>query len=215
MEKEIKYRKLKRKLEEKEVTCVHISGGSRIKKGLLLFGALGGLLALSTKRVYAEVQVPVYYPYLPELTLSPPETFPIISADEISGVIIGHLGEQWIAPAMLLTTDEWYRLPTDEVVSQFVGIDITDQLEYIDTAFDCDDFADVLQGVFERSTYGYGFCFGKIFWCSLSAGIAHAQNIYINSERVVKLVEPQNDQIQTWGDILSKFPDAKPMLVIF
>lgn len=78
----------------------------------------------------------------------------------------------------------------------------------------CDDFSQVLHGMFERTCWGYGFCFGQIYWWSNLNRAGHAQNLYVNDRGEVRIVEPQTDGVMSWSDILSRYPDAKPFLIL-
>ncbi|MEM4972734.1 MAG: hypothetical protein QXR87_03320 [Candidatus Hadarchaeales archaeon] len=178
-------------------------------KVLGLGGGLAAVLA-TARRAYA-MPYYVYYP-LPALTLPSPDSFPSATADDVWNSVKSVFGTEWEGMVALL--DPSYRLPTDDAVAAFLQVDDTDGFPYIDTWGDCDDFAQVLQGVFERGTWGYGFAFGQIGWWVPETGLGHMQNIYINDARKVKLVEPQNDRIQEWGDILSLYPSARPFLIV-
>jgi hypothetical protein len=155
----------------------------------------------------------VTYLPLPEVTLPPPETFPTETADSIwENRLEPVFGTDW--PGIAILTDEWYRLPTDDAVRAFLAADTTDLFPYRSIVSDCDDFSQVLHGVFERSCWGYGFAFGQIYWWSESAQAGHAQNLYVNDRGEVRLVEPQTDGILAWADVLSRYPDAKPFLIL-
>jgi len=154
----------------------------------------------------------VYLP-LPEVTLPPPETFSVQTADAIwENCLKPVFGTDWAG--LVALTDEAYRLPTDDAVRAFLSADATDLFPYQSVTSDCDDYAQVLHGVLERSCWGYGFAFGEIYWWSESAQAGHAQNLYVNDAGAVRLVEPQTDEILAWTDVLSRYPDAKPFLIL-
>ncbi|UCE60677.1 MAG: lectin MOA-related protein [Phycisphaerales bacterium] len=72
-----------------------------------------------------------------------------------------------------------------------------DRKRWVSERFDCDDFAHVLKAHFAEAAYKNGnrrasHCFG-IVWGSLPG--PHAINWMINSDGVLRFVEPQNDRI--------------------
>ena len=69
--------------------------------------------------------------------------------------------------------------------------DSTDHMMYISEVFDCDDFAQVLQGNVNRVLRGIPF--GTIWY--YGRGWGHAVNIgYCHIQKRIYLVEPQNDR---------------------
>lgn len=79
-------------------------------------------------------------------------------------------------------------------VSRFIRYhDNTDHMRYISEVFDCDDFAQVLQGNANRVLRGIPF--GTIWYYGTnSRRWGHAVNIgYCHVQRRIYLVEPQND----------------------
>lgn len=76
-------------------------------------------------------------------------------------------------------------------VYQFVKYyDNTDKMNYISEVFDCDDFAQVLQGNVNRVLRGIPF--GTIWYYGNNWG--HAVNIgYCHRQDKIYLIEPQND----------------------
>ena len=76
-------------------------------------------------------------------------------------------------------------------VWRFVGYhDNTNHMRYISEVFDCDDFAQVLQGSVNRILRGIPF--GTIWYYGKNWG--HAVNIgYCHRQDKIYLVEPQND----------------------
>ncbi len=81
-------------------------------------------------------------------------------------------------------------------VYRFVYLhDRTDLMSYISEVFDCDDFAQVLQGNVNRVLRGVAF--GTIWYYGSTGGRpwGHAVNIgYCHLQRRIYMVEPQNDR---------------------
>ncbi|TDA32066.1 MAG: hypothetical protein DSO04_02860 [Hadesarchaea archaeon] len=147
------------------------------------------------------------------MSLPPPESFPIQTADWVwENCLRPVFGTDW--DGLLALVDEWYRLPTDDVVRAFLDADGTDRLPWQSVVSDCDDFAQALHGTLECTCWGYGFCFGQIYWWSNLNQAGHAQNLYVNDRGEVRIVEPQTDGVMSWSDILSRYPDAKPFLIL-
>lgn len=69
-------------------------------------------------------------------------------------------------------------------------LDKTNLIQYISEVFDCDDFAQVLQGSVNKTLKGVPF--GTIWY--YGTGWGHAVNLgYCNKQDRIYLVEPQND----------------------
>ena len=90
--------------------------------------------------------------------------------------------------ANIQMADNWKFLCNYEDVALFLAQDQTNKLEYIAEEYDCDDFAFRLMGQF--SVPG---------WAHLALGICwtgtHALNCFIDEERKLWFLEPQNDTI--------------------
>ena len=86
--------------------------------------------------------------------------------------------------------DRLYVLPTDEEVEAVLRDDRTNLDRFTPEINDCDNFA--LRVMAAMS----GRCFGMAI-VTLPGGGLHAVNIYVNTERRVRLIEPQTDQAFT------------------
>jgi hypothetical protein len=96
----------------------------------------------------------------------------------------------------VFVSDIAYRLPSVETVKRFLALDDTDSLYYARHFADCDDFAFALQGAQERLFWGRGYAFGVLWYYSERFG--HAVNFFIDKDRRLWIVEPQNDRILEW-----------------
>lgn len=93
--------------------------------------------------------------------------------------------------------DEEYYLETEDKIREIIKKDKTDQLTYRPEAFDCDDFAYILKSTFVKEAYRdqkrlAPFAFGFVYGYYKGGG--HAVNIYVNSDKQVKMIEPQSDR---------------------
>lgn len=103
-------------------------------------------------------------------------------------------------------SDGFYFLYPDKDVIKVLGEDLTDLQMWINTYFDCDDFAQVVAGVVNQQLKGIPF--GTLWF--KGSGIYHAVNCYYSKDqRKMKVVEPQTDGIYNFDK--SKYC---PMLVV-
>lgn len=92
----------------------------------------------------------------------------------------------------ILLTDNEYKVTSFEEYQRFITCDSTDLLVYVSEFFDCDDFALRLHG--NITVPGWSdLAFGHMF--TLTENTAHAVNVFVDIDREVWVVEPQNDHI--------------------
>ena len=84
-------------------------------------------------------------------------------------------------------TDYNYFLPNKKQVEEFLKYDLTNYKQYKKESFDCDDFALVLLGKLKNHFKGFAFGFGM--------SDSHAFNVFIDNEKQLWIIEPQNDKI--------------------
>jgi len=132
-----------------------------------------------------------------------------ITADDLINLIIKTFGD---ANYHLLISDDYFYVVSKEQMQQLLKEDDTDQLPYIDTVGDCDDFSDVLLGSLTKKTWTQGLALGQIWWFCSQFG--HAQNLFCDGSTIY-IVEPQNDAIMTWDDIKKQYPDAQAFMIKF
>ena len=101
--------------------------------------------------------------------------------------------------AQIIITDRKYKVAPLSEYQRFIKWSTIDKREYISDYYDCDDFSISLLGeinIPEWSSLAFGMMFAKI-----PQG-AHAINIFVDNNRNVWIVEPQNDNIfplpSTW-----------------
>lgn len=113
---------------------------------------------------------------------------PNVPAANVVRAIRSDIGTRGYA---LHISDRSYTGYTIWEVARFVrSADNTDHMRYISEVFDCDDFAQVLQGNVNRVLRGIPF--GTIWY--YGRGWGHAVNIgYCHRQNRIYLVEPQND----------------------
>lgn len=96
----------------------------------------------------------------------------------------------------LYLSDRQYKLVAKSEIKRFLAQDKTDLLNYVSEYFDCDDFAYRLMGQFSMPG-----------WAELAFGIAwgnfpkpHAINLFVDGNKKVWFIEPQNDEIKEKGE---------------
>jgi hypothetical protein len=139
----------------------------------------------------------------------PKEEDVIISGDEVESIILNTFGSDY--QYHLLIADERYRLMKKDMLINLLKKDKTDQYQWIEEDWDCDNFAEVLDGNIDELTYPKGYAFGQLWFFTNTFG--HAINFAILDTKDIVLIEPQNDEIFTWNDIKNKYPDAKAFMV--
>lgn len=127
-----------------------------------------------------------------------------ISAKEMQTILEKHLGGSRTQYNPILK-DSQYTLFSLNTLKRFLAKNRADNIDYTKESFDCDDFADVLMGDVKRwllSDLKGGHPFGTILGdirhdINSSKPYPHAMNIFVDNERKVWLIEPQNDRIYT------------------
>lgn len=98
---------------------------------------------------------------------------------------------RWGKGVTRLPLDGTYYLTTEAAMRRVVSSDLTDWLTYSKGAYDCENYALALAGKFQEA-YGVNGVGVVVDW---SANPAHAYNVVVTVEGVVRFVEPQSD---TW-----------------
>ena len=102
--------------------------------------------------------------------------------------------------------DRQYKTTTRQELMRYVKNDITDSRVYQPEYYDCEDFSFALMGALSNPDWG-ALPFGMLF-VQTETGSAHAVNIFIDNNREVWMIEPQDDSIKV-------IPDGwKPYLII-
>jgi hypothetical protein len=101
--------------------------------------------------------------------------------------------------AKIYLTDARYRTILKEEMQEFLNLDDIDKREYVSDMYDCDDFSFALMGAISNPEWG-DIAFGILF--SKTPEGKHAINCFIDKNRQVWIIEPQNDAIfalpSTW-----------------
>ena len=138
----------------------------------------------------------------PESKIKPPKTLDPIDASEILTILRAELGES----CRIYLSDFNYKTTTKSELRRFLNSDETDLYTYQSEYFDCDNFSYRLMGNLSIPNWA-ALPFG-ILWVGLPNGGGHALNIFIDKNREVWIVEPQNDRVY-------KFPENwTPWLVM-
>jgi hypothetical protein len=122
---------------------------------------------------------------------------PTITADELEKLILNTFGTQY--QYFVAISDEWFRLIKYEDMVNLLKEDDTDTIPYVDTVFDCDDFSDVLLGSLTRKTWNQGYAIGNLWYINEELNFGHAVNLFVDDQRRMWIIEPQNDKIIQWG----------------
>jgi len=122
-----------------------------------------------------------------EKYISPPKELEDISKDEIFSVLSAEFpkGTKFIS-------DVNYKTTSKEEMMRFLKEDISDKYGYVSELYDCDDFAFKLMGQVSNPDWGclpFGIIYTKV------NNIYHALNCFIDKDRELWLIEPQNDSI--------------------
>ena len=135
-------------------------------------------------------------------TIAPPSHGTVLSHEEVRMLLRTALR---VTDDKLFIGDGEYFAYDCATLQQFLSSDRTNALKYRSEKFDCDDFARVLVGQervwFRMNDQGnrgstLGIVWGDIRPSETSTEVyAHAVNVFIDSNREVWLVEPQNDQL--------------------
>lgn len=122
-----------------------------------------------------------------------------ISADEMLDLAWAQFGPRWMSgyPQILYPGDAEYYCPPLAEAQAIIANSQIDKHTYARDVFDCDDFTAVLKANFSQAAYDEGdrlhaYCVG-ILWANQPYG--HALNWMINSDRVLRLIEPQKARI--------------------
>ena len=103
-------------------------------------------------------------------------------------------------------SDGFYFLYPTAEIEKVLSEDLTDVQMWINTYFDCDDFAQCVAGAVNQQLKGIPF--GTLWF--KGPGIYHAVNcFYSKEEKIMKVVEPQTDHIYNFNK--NKYC---PMLVV-
>ena len=130
---------------------------------------------------------------------------PTLSGGELARAINRDFGRLSKGGAIFLS-DGFYFLYRDSDIRKVLSEDLTDLQMWINTYFDCDDFAEVVTGAVNRQLKGVPF--GTLWF--KGPGIYHAVNCFYSKEqRKMKVVAPQTDAIYDFDK--SRY---SPMLVL-
>ena len=130
---------------------------------------------------------------------------PTISGSGLAKAVVRDFGNVCKGGKVFLS-DGFYFLYRDAEVKKVLSEDLTDLQMWINTYFDCDDFAQAVAGVMNNLLKGIPF---GVLWFK-GPNIYHAVNCYYSKEqKKMKVVEPQTNAIYD-------FPKARwcPMLVL-
>lgn len=111
---------------------------------------------------------------------------PEIRGDEVKSILAPYDASLWIS-------DGIFKLIETSNLRSFLIANPVNKRKYITEFHDCDDFCYELMG--DVSKWHPDGAFGMVWGNKAGDGIAHAWNFFIDENKKVKYVEPQNDQI--------------------
>lgn len=126
---------------------------------------------------------------------------PILGYQGVYQRLVSTFGRRITASALVQLGDDQYWLPSVSYVKAFLKeSNLNSRFKWLEERFDCDDFSYALKGEMSKTWYkmgafqaGFG---GGIIWGEFSwVNGAHAVNWFLDDTGVVKLVEPQSDEI--------------------
>jgi hypothetical protein len=114
-----------------------------------------------------------------------------VSASNVLNAIARDFGPPCSGGKVFMSDGFYFTYPYREI-EKVLSEDLTDVQMWINTYFDCDDFAQVVAGVVNQQLKGIPF--GTLWF--KGPGIYHAVNcFYSREEKKMKVVEPQTDHI--------------------
>lgn len=121
-----------------------------------------------------------------------------ITADKLRELITKQLGKKLDASFQIYIADEKYYCPPLKDVRQIVKESALDRQTWVEERFDCDDFAITLKANFAQASYKDGqrrhaHCCGVVW--GMFDGEAHAINWVVTSDKRLRFIEPQTDEI--------------------
>lgn len=114
-----------------------------------------------------------------------PKIMPSITIEEVKNILTPYTDKLWLS-------DGTFGLVDTENLKAFLCSDTVSKRLYITEKHDCDDFSYELMG--HVSDWNPDNTFG-IVWGLNSNGGGHAWNFFIDENKKVRYVEPQNDVI--------------------
>jgi hypothetical protein len=120
-----------------------------------------------------------------------------ITDEELIALIQKTFGDNY--QYYILISDEYFYLPSIDLVKRLLRKNKTDKLDYKPVVSDCDDFSDVLLGDLTKMTWTGGYAFGQLWFINEEMGFGHACNLFVDNTKTIYIIEPQNDGIYQWG----------------
>ena len=113
-----------------------------------------------------------------------------ISGSEVREIL--EASDCWTKSSVFRQADGSYKLVNRPSLEYFLASSKISEYLYTKESFDCDDFAFALMG--DITKWDADLAFG-IIWVITATGNGHALNWFIDGEKKLWLVEPQNDKI--------------------
>lgn len=111
---------------------------------------------------------------------------PTISGDEVKQILSKYTSNLWIS-------DGIFKLLDTQNLRNFLSLNSVNTRKYITDFHDCDDYSYELMG--DMSTWNPAASFGMVWGNRAEDSLPHAWNFFINENKKIMYVEPQNDQI--------------------
>ena len=124
----------------------------------------------------------------------------VVPVNSVKGIAKESLAGKFSDDPGIRYGDGMYYLPTLEEIQFILKESQLDRRKWLENRFDCDDFAYVLKGEMSVHTYDtsdirYGLCVGMVWGNFDWITGYHAVNWFIDSNSVMRFIEPQSDSI--------------------
>jgi len=132
-----------------------------------------------------------------------------VTADQLRDKILETFGSHY--RYHILLSDSVYICLDKAYAENLLRGNRVDELRYVKEFGDCDDFAEALVGSLTRDHWVFGYAIGELWFFTRRYG--HAVNWFFDGAEIW-LIEPQNDGIYKWEDILKyEDPEAVAFMV--
>ncbi len=120
-----------------------------------------------------------------------PIPIPIPVTPRITNIELGQILSKYCSN--IWQSDENYRTMNKNSLIEFLKVNPVNGRRYLVTAHDCDDFSFELAG--DVSDWDSDGAFGIVWGNRVGSGIGHAWNFFIDENKKLWYIEPQNDTI--------------------
>lgn len=138
--------------------------------------------------------------------------------DDVIAIAFQALAPLWSSRSTphVYQSDNYYLCPSLEAAREIIELSRRNRRQWIENAFDCDDFAILLKADFSLCSYQNGsrqggYAFGIVWFNQIRP---HAMNWMINDDALLRFVEPQNGDIIERSEIVARGRSAITLAVL-